>query len=265
MNWLTQLFARRRLYRDLSEEIQAYLEEKVEELVADGMSREKAMQSARREFGNVGLIEETSREVWTWPSVEDFFFDIRYGLRGLRRNPIFTTRHPPGAWSARRRRAANGFEARYETDPAGRGRWNRGCSRIDPADDKPVVWCGSPRSPDIYCGRRPPFSDRFFGVLYSGSPSDTRPSDGGASLRIIHGSSARGCVAGNAEIRARFRVAGHLDTIAKPRGSPAQAKHCPNPKSAPGPSIQFCCVIFRRADKAAHGPRKGFSPPSSLA
>jgi putative ABC transport system permease protein len=57
MNWLTQLFARRRLYRDLSEEIQAYLEEKVEELVADGMSREKAMQSARWEFGNVGLIE----------------------------------------------------------------------------------------------------------------------------------------------------------------------------------------------------------------
>ena len=91
MNWLKQLFARRRLYRELSEEIQAHLDEKVEELVADGMPREEAMQSARREFGNVGLIEENSREVWTWPSVEEFFFNVRYGLRGLRRNPVFTT------------------------------------------------------------------------------------------------------------------------------------------------------------------------------
>ena len=90
MNWLKQLFARRRMYRELSEEIQAHLDEKVEELVADGMPREEAMQSARREFGNVGLIEENSREVWTWPSVEEFFFDIRYGLRALRRNPVFT-------------------------------------------------------------------------------------------------------------------------------------------------------------------------------
>ena len=91
MNWLKQLFARRRLYRELSEEIQAHLDEKVEELVADGMPREEAMHSARREFGNVGLIEENSREVWTWPSVEEFFFDVRYGLRGMRRNPVFTT------------------------------------------------------------------------------------------------------------------------------------------------------------------------------
>src|SRR6516162_3234520 len=91
MSWLKQLFVRRRLYRELSEEVQAHLGEKVEELVAEGMSREEAMQSARREFGNVGLITEDSREVWRWPSVEDFFLDIRHGLRALCHNPIFTT------------------------------------------------------------------------------------------------------------------------------------------------------------------------------
>jgi predicted permease len=91
MNWLKQLFSRRRLYRELSEEIQAHLDEKVEELVAKGMSRDEAMQSARREFGNLGLIEENSREVWRWPSVENFFSDIRHGLRALRHNPVFTT------------------------------------------------------------------------------------------------------------------------------------------------------------------------------
>ena len=85
MNWLRQLFARRRLYRDLSEEIQAHLDEKVEELVADGMPRAQAIQSARREFGNVGLIEENSREIWTWPSVEEIFSDIR--LRAARPAP----------------------------------------------------------------------------------------------------------------------------------------------------------------------------------
>jgi predicted permease len=90
MNWLEQLFSRRRLYRELSEEIQAHLDEKVEELVAEGMSRDEARQCARREFGNLGLIEENSREVWRWPSVENFFLDIRHGLRALRRNPVFT-------------------------------------------------------------------------------------------------------------------------------------------------------------------------------
>jgi predicted permease len=91
MNWLKQLLSRRRLRGELSEEIQAHLDQKVEELVGDGMSREEAMRAARREFGNLGLIEEDSREVWRWPSVEDFLLDIRYGLRGLRHNPVFTT------------------------------------------------------------------------------------------------------------------------------------------------------------------------------
>ena len=36
------------------------------------------------------VIEENSREVWAWPTVEDIFFDIRYGLRALSRSPVFT-------------------------------------------------------------------------------------------------------------------------------------------------------------------------------
>jgi predicted permease len=91
MNWLKQLISRRRLYRELSEEIQAHLDEKVEELVADGMSKEEAIHSARREFGNLGLAEENGREAWRWPYVEDSFLDIRHGLRALRHNPVFTT------------------------------------------------------------------------------------------------------------------------------------------------------------------------------
>ena len=90
MSWLRQLFSRRQMYRDLSEEIQAHLDEKVEELVADGISRDEARQAALREFGNLGVVAEKSLDVWTWPSVDNFFWDIRYGLRTLRHNPVFT-------------------------------------------------------------------------------------------------------------------------------------------------------------------------------
>jgi len=90
MSWLRQLFSRRRLYKDLSEEIHEHLEEKIEELVAGGMSRKDATAAARRAFGNVTLTEEDSRNVWRWPSVEELLADVRYGLRALRRNPLFT-------------------------------------------------------------------------------------------------------------------------------------------------------------------------------
>src|SRR5216684_35355 len=90
MNWLRQLFSRRRMYGELSEEIREHLEEKTEELVAGGMSREEAAYAARREFGNVSLVEENGRGVWRWPSIENFLADVRYGLRMLRRNAVFT-------------------------------------------------------------------------------------------------------------------------------------------------------------------------------
>src|SRR5437773_311975 len=90
MSWIKRLFSRRRLYGDLSEEIREHLEEKIDELVAGGMPRKEAAAIARREFGNVTLIEEDSRTVWRWPSLEDFFMDVRYGLRMLAKSPIFT-------------------------------------------------------------------------------------------------------------------------------------------------------------------------------
>ncbi len=42
MNWIKQLVSRRRLYGDLSAEIREHLEERIDELVAQGMSRKEA-------------------------------------------------------------------------------------------------------------------------------------------------------------------------------------------------------------------------------
>src|SRR6202790_4634915 len=90
MNWLKQLFSRSRFYNDLSDEMQQHLEEKIEELVATGMSKKEATAAARREFGNITLIEEDSRTIWRWPSIESFSADLRYALRTLRKSAGFT-------------------------------------------------------------------------------------------------------------------------------------------------------------------------------
>ena len=90
MGWFRQLLSRRRVYDELSAEIREHLKEKIEELVAGGMCRKDASVAARREFGNLTLIEEDSRAVWGWTAIESFFADIRYGLRTMRRNPGFT-------------------------------------------------------------------------------------------------------------------------------------------------------------------------------
>ena len=50
MNWIVKLFNRRRIFSDLSEEIEQHLIEKMEALMADGMSREEAAHAAKREF-----------------------------------------------------------------------------------------------------------------------------------------------------------------------------------------------------------------------
>jgi putative ABC transport system permease protein len=89
MNWLKQVFLRRRMYGELSEEIRAHLDEKVEELVAAGMPRKDAEAAARREFGNVTLAELDSREVWRTRWVENMVENIHYAIRVLLKNPGF--------------------------------------------------------------------------------------------------------------------------------------------------------------------------------
>jgi predicted permease len=45
---------------------------------------------ARRAFGNLTLIENDSRAVWQWPSLESYVADIRFSARMLRKSPGFT-------------------------------------------------------------------------------------------------------------------------------------------------------------------------------
>ena len=90
MNLFCRVLSHRRIYDDLSDEIQQHLDEKIEELVAAGVPREEAGNRARREFGNTTLLEERSREVWQWPTLESIWADVKFALRQLRRSPGFT-------------------------------------------------------------------------------------------------------------------------------------------------------------------------------
>jgi len=90
MNRLRQFFLRQRLYDDLDQEIALHLEERIEELVAGGMSAKEASATARREFGNVGFVKETAHEAWGWGWLEELLADLRFGVRMLRKNSGFT-------------------------------------------------------------------------------------------------------------------------------------------------------------------------------
>src|SRR3954462_13921970 len=85
---------RRRLDQDdFEDEIRAHLAIAAEDKVADGADPRQARLASLKEFGNVTLTTEAARRVWTpwWvDAVHDQLSDVRYALRTLRKNPVFS-------------------------------------------------------------------------------------------------------------------------------------------------------------------------------
>jgi predicted permease len=74
---------------ELREEIEAHRALRAAQLERDGLSPPEVDDASRRAMGNVLLAREDAREVWlgSWST---WWHDVRYGLRTLRRNPMFT-------------------------------------------------------------------------------------------------------------------------------------------------------------------------------
>lgn len=75
---------------ELSEEIQAHLQLAEREAVESGQNTRDARHSARKEFGNVAIAEEVTRDSWGWRSFWETWQDIKYGVRNMLRTPGFT-------------------------------------------------------------------------------------------------------------------------------------------------------------------------------
>jgi putative ABC transport system permease protein len=75
---------------ELREELQFHLEEEADERRADGLAEDEARWAARRELGNLALVEENTRAAWGWTRLEQLARDVAFGLRQLRRNPGFS-------------------------------------------------------------------------------------------------------------------------------------------------------------------------------
>ena len=77
------LAGRDRFESDLDEEMRFHLEMKAQ--------RTGDAHAARKQFGNIGILKEVSREMWGWTSLERLWQDLRYALRQLAANPGFAS------------------------------------------------------------------------------------------------------------------------------------------------------------------------------
>ncbi len=83
-------FWRRRKDEELDAEIRSHLDQSVRDRIERGEAPHDARANALREFGNVGLVKEVTREMWGWAWLERLVQDLRFGLRMLRKNPGFS-------------------------------------------------------------------------------------------------------------------------------------------------------------------------------
>ena len=81
---------RRKQEAELDEEVRGHLEMAAREQLDRGAAAEDAVRAARREFGNVELVREVTRDTWGWGFLDRLTQDLQFGVRMIAKSPGFT-------------------------------------------------------------------------------------------------------------------------------------------------------------------------------
>jgi predicted permease len=81
------MWRRKNRDRDLDEELRYHVEQQTELNIRNGMAPAEARRQALLQFGNVPLVKEDTRAVWTRVGLEQLWEDLRFGARILTRSP----------------------------------------------------------------------------------------------------------------------------------------------------------------------------------
>src|SRR5947209_6572008 len=88
---LRTLFQRNRVERELEEEFQFHIEQRIELEIARGLSPEEARSATFRAMDGVERRKEECRDMRRVNYIDDLLRDLRYAGRNLRRSPGFAT------------------------------------------------------------------------------------------------------------------------------------------------------------------------------
>ena len=87
---LRNLFRKTQLDRELQDELASHLEFHIADNLRAGMTPEEARRDALLKLGGLEQTKESVRDIRGFPLLESLIRDLRFGLRMLRKNPVFT-------------------------------------------------------------------------------------------------------------------------------------------------------------------------------